>query len=297
MPSILSHPARRTTKTLFIGDSGTGKTGALASLATSGQKLRIIDLDNGLDILKNLLTDPASTYAKQLSSAKIDLSEAIQYVTLTETMRETQGRLIPAKATVWDRTVKLLSHWKDGEIDLGPVTSWGPDTTLVIDSLTMLSTAALNFIQAMNGHLGAYQTAAGRAGASNENRREIGMAQGLIESLLQMLYDDAVKCNVIVMSHIVYVDESGGVPTLPGENAVLRGYPSALGRALSPKIPRYFNNVIQAKTTGSGSATRHRIYTMPQGAVDLKSSAPTRVKAEYPLETGLAEFFTAVRGE
>lgn len=289
MPSITTHHSTNATKVLLQGDSGTGKTGALASLVGAGYTLRVIDLDNGLDVLRSYLTHPSSPYRK--ATAEMDLSERVQYVTLTETMRVIQGRLLPAKSTVWDRAVGLLNNWIDGGNKFGPVSSWGPDVVLVIDSLTMLSTAALNFVQATNGRLGAYQTSA----KSNENRRDIGMAQTMIESLLQLLYDSSIRCNVVMISHIVYVDEQTGVPQLPGEGSTIRGYPSALGRALSPRIPRYFNNVLQAKTTGTGTATRHRLYTMPQGTVDLKSSAPLQVKPEYDLGFGLAEFFKDVR--
>ena len=41
-----------------MGDSGTGKTEALCSLVLAGYKLRILDLDNGLDIVKSYLTEP-----------------------------------------------------------------------------------------------------------------------------------------------------------------------------------------------------------------------------------------------
>ena len=58
MPALSDHQSSQTTKMLFIGDSGSGKTGALASLAAAGYNLRILDVDNGVDILANLLRDP-----------------------------------------------------------------------------------------------------------------------------------------------------------------------------------------------------------------------------------------------
>lgn len=267
MPNILSHHASTTTKMLFIGDSGSGKTGALASLAKAGYNIRIMDLDNGLDVLKNLVRDPSGPYGPQAASR-------IDYETLTDPMKNLGGRLVPQKATVWSRAVSLLQKWGD----LGPITSWGPQDILVIDSLTMLAQAALNFILSMNAHLGI-----GRVEQS-----EWYQGQQLIEGLLQMLYDEGVKCNVIVNCHVVYIGE---------ENGPQRGYPASLGRALSPKIGRYFNTMLMARTIGSGSATKRKIVTNSTPLVELKTSAPLNVKPEYPLETGLAEFFLAVRGE
>lgn len=291
MAGITQHHSLNSTKLLLMGDSGTGKTGALASLVTAGYRLRIIDLDNGLDVLRDYLTNPKSRYVAELKAKSIDLDAAVRFVTITEQMKSIQGRLVPAKATVWSRLVALLDQWKepDSEVNLGPVRSWGSEDVLVLDSFTFLGIAAMNYVQAMNGRLGVTEV-------SNEWRREIGGAQRLLEGMLQTLYDSSIKCNVIVISHITYVDEESGVARIPGENAVPKGYPSALGRALSPRIPRYFNNVIQTKTSGSGNSTKHKLYTMPQGSVDLKSSSPLSVKPEYSIETGLAEFFAAVRG-
>ena len=49
------------------------------------------------------------------------------------------------------------------------------------------------------------------------------------------------KRNVIVISHVKYVDNPDGTR---------KGYPTAIGSALSPVIPRYFNSVALAQTRG-----------------------------------------------
>lgn len=271
MPALSKHQSNATTKLLFVGDSGGGKTGALASLSVAGYNLRIVDTDNGLDVLRNLLTDPQSPYVKADPSAV----DRVQYVTLTNPKKNINGKLIPSGATVWPRLAQLLAHWKDGEVDLGPITTWTPQEVLVIDTLTTVSTAALDFILSMNGRLG-----------QRPQLQDWGAGQDLVEQLLQMLYDDSVKCNVIVNCHITYIGE---------ENGPLRGYPNTLGKALPPKVGRYFNSILMTKTTGSGSAMRRKILTNTSGVVELKNTAPMRVKAEYPLESGLADYFMAVR--
>src|SRR4051812_44359341 len=101
MPPLANHQSAKTTKLLLMGDSGTGKTGALASLADAGFNLRILDFDNGIDALFNYLTDPKSKYSKE-SSARV------HYRTLTEQMRNVNGMLIPAKATVWREATSML---------------------------------------------------------------------------------------------------------------------------------------------------------------------------------------------
>jgi len=289
MPKLAgSHSSTTVTKALLIGDSSAGKTGALASLAAEGYKLRIIDLDNGLNILRNYLTNPNSMYYKKNPKA----IENVDYVTLADSMKAVNGLLIPTSAQAWVKAISMLSNWVDGDIKLGPITTWGPDCVLVIDSLSMLSTAALNFHLSMNNALGKLRT-------QNEGRRDVGVTQNMLRDLLQMLYNDAVKCNVIVISHITSITELGGKPE--DKNDFAQGYPSAIGRALSPHIPRWFNTVLIARTIGSGASAQHKIYTTTQSMAGMlvngKNANPLMVKEEYPLSTGLADFFKAVKGK
>ena len=296
MPTLSSHPSSSTLKMLLIGDSSSGKTGALASLAAAGYQLRIIDLDNGLDILRNYLTDPDSPYLKN----NPDIVQNVRYVTLTEKMKNMGGKIVPASATVWQKTIGLLADWTETDPEtkevfkLGPITTWTSNDILIIDSLSFLSTAALYFNLQMQGALLATRT-------QNEGRRDIGMAQNLLRDFLAMLFDSSVKCNVIVISHITFVDEKGGQPGIDENSTPGSGYPSAIGRALSPHIPRYFNSVLIARTIGAGTTAKHKIYTGGQfingQVVGAKTSAPLLVKAEYPLESGLADYFKAVKGQ
>lgn len=292
MPPLTSHHSAQTTKLLLIGDSGSGKTGALASLAAAGYNLRILDFDNGMDVLKDYLTNPASSYMKK--DPKV--ASRVHYVTLTDKMRTIQGKIFPMAAQAWSQGISLLEHWKEPQpwqpkdtppVDFGRLTDWGPQDVLVIDSFTMVSTAAMNFYLFMNGLLG--QTRGGY-----DYQRDIGGTQSLLRTLLEMLYDSNVKCNVVVTAHITFANELGQ-KSKEGEPLPMQGYPSAIGRALSPHIPRYFNSVLFAKTVGSGPGARHKIYTVSQGTVNVKSSAPLSVAPEYPLETGLADYFAALR--
>lgn len=298
MANITAHQSATTTKLLLIGHSGSGKTGALASLAAAGYKLRILDFDNGLDILRNYVTDPSSPYVK----ANPKVAENIDYVTCTDKMRNVAGNIMCAKAEAWQRATQMLVHWTyeekqaDGsvkKVDLGKITEWGADTILAVDSLSMAATAALNFHLQMNGKLGQART-------QNEARRDIGATQGHLRKMLELLYDDSIKCNTIVNSHITMVTESGLGPQSEefkeqGNGEAPKGFPSAIGRALSPIIPRFFNSVLFIDTAGSGASAKHRIYTRSQGAILVKTTAPLRVRPDYDIAQGLAEYFAAVR--
>jgi AAA domain len=252
MGSLSHHQSTSTTKLLLIGDSGAGKTGSLASLVEAGYKLRVLDLDNGLDILTNVI--------------RPDLLDQVKYQTITDSMRNVNGRLIAGRATVWQRVAKALESWKTETEDFGSITTWDRDTVLVVDSLSMLSTGAVNFVQSMNARLGQKMT-----------WDDIYGAQQLLETFAQTIYDDAVKCQVIVTAHPDFIKDQSGIE---------RGYPATVGNKLSPKFGRYFNNVLEVK--------RRQIWT-ESTAMEVKTSAPKAVRKNYPVETGLAEFFKAVQ--
>lgn len=266
---------------LLIGDSGTGKTGALMSLARAGYNLRIIDLDNGMDILAALARNETP-----------EVQSRIIYETVTEKMRSLNGKPsvdgIPKQFAI---AVGLMDHWKVPEIkdkdtgaiiqagyDLGRTSTWGPNDVLVIDSLTMMSRAAMNHALALNNRLN-----------QQAQQQDWGQAMGSIEDMLALLYSSSIRCNVIVISHITYV---GG-----DENGVGgKGYPNTLGQKLPPKVGRYFNSILLAKVKGSGAGARRLLVTQPEGMIDVKNPSPLNMPRELDLNTGLAEFFKIVRG-
>lgn len=266
MTSLANHQSTRTVKMLLIGDSGSGKTGALASLANAGYKLRIQDYDNGLDALVNFI--------------KPEFHANVEFVTLTDKLKSVNGLTVcdgPPNAYV--NGVQLLSNWKyksksSGEdIDFGPIFEWGEDVVLVIDSLTFQGKACLRYILSIANHFG------------NPQLQHWGEAMRKQEELLQILYSDAVKCHVIITSHIIMFER---------EDGIAMGYPSALGSKLPPIVPRYFNSVLQTKTIGQGASARREIRTSSQGMVELKNPAPMRVPPTLPLESGLATFFELI---
>ncbi len=113
-----------------------------------------------------------------------------------------------------------------------------------------------------------------------------------IEDLLGLLYSDTIKCNVLVLSHITFIEKEG--------NSGAAGYPSTLGSKLPPKVGRYFNTMLRCKTIGSGSAQKRVIRTVSEPGLELKNPAPSKVPAEIEFKGtsgGLAEFFKIVLGK
>lgn len=306
MPSILDDAASPA-KILLIGKSGAGKTGSMASLVASGYNLRIIDTDNGVKSLRSLLTDSHYKYAEIIKSRKIDLNDAVRYVPIQTSMKlrtvtnkvgdkvTTNTILAPDDARAWTRAVDLLDKWKEGGVDLGSIRNWGPQDVLVLDSFSTLAKCAYYFSQSLNARLGARDQ-------GRDYQRDVGEAQSQLTRLLELLYDSDISCNVIIISHITWVDESQGVASRPQEanqnDGIISspdGYPSAIGRALSPHMGKYFNDVFVSRSSGSGLSVSRTISTVPSDGVVAKNSV--YLDREYPVSTALAEIFAALRSQ
>jgi len=275
-------------KLINCGESGSGKTGALASLCAAGYNVRVLDLDNGVETLINILNDPSSKYPK-------DAISRLRWLTLTEPMRVIGGNIVPRQATVYQKAVEMLENWKGDfrfdpasgenvpcEDKLGTVYNWTERDVLVLDTLTSLGSGAVNFALQMQGKLGTNRT-------SIEAMRDAGSAQGMIEKFLQFMGDDHLKCNVIINTHLNWAKEDGKTPEL-GYEGMLYGFPSAFGKALNLKVGRGFNHMLLTRKVG----VEFRIYTKGVANVGVKSSAPLRVKESYPVQTGLADYIADV---
>lgn len=251
MPTLVDYKEKKPIKMLVMGDTGTAKTGALASLANAGYKLHILDYDNGLDILS--------------TTVKPENLKNVEYETLADKRKVVNGEVIPAfGAKAFARGLALLTEWANKYTSLEDV--------IVIDSLTFMSDAALEFVQAGAGHLG-----------KQPEIQEWGMAMSKIEDMLSILYSEDVQCNVIINSHIKYIqDESTGI---------MKAQINTLGTKLPPKVGRYFNHMILAQMQGS-----KRVFkTKATQIMGLKSPNPGKVQEVYDAETGLVEYFRDVK--
>ena len=268
MPTLEKHQSNEYTKLLCLGDSGSGKTGGLAPLVNAGYHLRILDMDNGLESLKQQVL--------RLCPEKI---ANVEYRTLRDKRKASpSGPIIDGSPKAFIEAIRMLDRWRyvDGgnEIDLGVPAEWGPDVILVIDSLTFLSDAAYDWREPL--------TPKGKEGKYDQ-RAVYKDAQDAIESVLALVTSEAFRTNVIVTSHVKYVDNPDGTK---------KGYPTAVGSALSPQIPRYFNTVALFQTKAGGKRTLHTAAT---AMIDLKNPKPFEMAKEYPIETGLADLFKVLR--
>ena len=140
----------------------------------------------------------------------------------------------------------------------------------MVDSLTFLSDAA-------------FAWAVGLSPSAKDPRQWYGTAQNAVENVLALLTSPNFKTNVIVTAHVKYIENPDGTK---------KGYPTSVGSALSPTIPRYFNSVALCQTKVGGKRT---IQTVATAMIDLKNPKPFEMAKEYDLTNGLGEFFGVLR--
>jgi hypothetical protein len=260
MPAASQHTSAEFTKLLFIGNSGAGKTGALTSLVAAGYKIRIIDLDSGLEALINHVREECP-----------DNLDNIEYQTFRDRIKMTaQGPRVKGSPTAYTSTLEALERWPDDGSD--PAT-WGKDYILVVDSLTNVGRAAFQWARAINP-------------TSKDPRQWYKVAQDLIEDLIANLTSDDFRTNVIVISHVDMGENASGQ---------LKGFVSSIGKALGPKLPRFFNTLILSETKGTGKNVKRELKTAPTALLDLKNPASMRMSDSYDISDGMIKIFKVLQ--
>lgn len=269
MPTLSHHQSNNFVKLLLIGDAKSGKTASLISLVKAGYKLRILDMDNLLDILVFLIKEQCP-----------DLIENVEARTLRDKRKMTaQGAIIQGAPKAFIDAIKMLEHWKytdasGTEIDLGHPSEWGPDCILIIDSLSRLCDACYDWREPL--------TPKGAKSGEADARATYGDAQDAIENLLATITSSYFETNVIVIAHGQYMDLPDGTTKI---------FPQGVGQKLSPKIPQYFPSYVRYRNNGG----KRTIQIKSDGMIDLANPNPKAMADTYPTETGLAEFFAVLR--
>ena len=200
-------------------------------------------------------------YARQ---AQLDLS-GVEYETFRDEYRSTSaGPLVKGQPKAFTNALQKMTEWSEIA---------DPMCIFVLDSLSAYGRAAMEWAKGMNP-------------TAKDPRQWYFSAQQAVESTIALLTGEGFKMNVILISHINYKEVTEGVT---------KGHVNAVGSALGPLIPRYFNTLLLAEVSGAGKNVKRKIKTLPTGVIDLKIPSP-QAEAEYPLETGLADIFKLLKG-
>src|SRR5204862_6393967 len=131
LPALDKLTASQVIKLLLIGDSGSGKTGSLASLVKAGYKVRLLDMDAGWESLAGAVN---ATCPDRIASVEVE-SFRDRY------RSSAAGPIIDGSPKAFISAIALLDKWSDGSSPR----SWGPEFVLVLDSLTFFSDAAFSW--------------------------------------------------------------------------------------------------------------------------------------------------------
>ncbi len=281
-------------KGLHVGYPGAGKTGCLASVMNTGRfKLRVLDFDGKFD--------PLRTYIKPEYHANVDIVTLKDMRRLGAKRMETVGRPV-----AFAKAMDLLNHWKyknaDGtETDLGKPSEWGGDTILLVDSLTNMGQAVMNWTLFCQDRV-----------VKGPRKADWGIAQHSQEAVVQAVMSrEAVGCHVVLTAHLKLIgppgdeedDEDkgpGGDPTAQEARQKLMkfvGYklfPSALGRALPPEIAKHCPFVIRHEVKIAAGRVKRVMQTVPNLDFDGVTAPLIGLPDELPIEDGLLRIFTAL---
>lgn len=275
-------------KILMVGYPGAGKTGSLVSLANAGLKLRILAYDK----VGNM--QPLFQYIDPDKLANVDIVLLEDKLRSGAKFMETVG--IP---TAFADGLKMMDQWKyetaDGTtVDLGCSKDWGPDTVVVVDSLTSMGEAAKRRAMVMLNKT-----------PLNSTQQMWGLAMQDQWAFCEKLLSSQNRFHVIVMAHLKMIspkDFAAGDSDLTKELkekiadiVPTRLYPSALGQQNPQWFGGLFGTVLLVEPEYKGTSVRRVIRSLPRPELDLK--LPTaKVGDKLDIKDGLLAVVTALTG-
>lgn len=215
----------------LMGPTGTGKTHAIGTLVDAGIEVFYIGMEPGLETLLGYYRDrglpiPANLHWSQMPVTKLGFGEMIESAKKVNSLSlESLAKLQDPDRVKHSKFVALLTTLNNfidertGE-SFGPVNEWDSSRAVVIDGLTGLSNAAMSLVI---------------GGKPVKSMADWGIAQDQVERLLRMLCDNC-PCWFVLIAHV----ERETDLVLGGVKLTV----STLGKALPPKIPSMFSDVI-----------------------------------------------------
>jgi hypothetical protein len=223
---------------LLMGPAGTGKTHSLGTFVDAGIDSFYIGLEPGLESLLGYWTDrglpvPPNLYYHYVEAPKASFAELMDSATKINTMTLDSLAKMPdpnrSKHNRFVGILQALNNFKDERTgkEFGAVNTWGADRCLAMDGMAGLARAAMSLVV---------------GGKAVSNQSDWGIAQSQVERLIHML-TDGCRCHFILIAHVERETDAvlGGIKLMV----------STLGKALAPKLPPMFSDVILAERKGS----------------------------------------------
>lgn len=223
---------------LLMGPAGTGKTHSIGTLVDQGLEVFYLALEPGLEALLGYYTDrglpiPDNLHWHMLKAPQASFMELLDNAQKINTLSlDSLAKMADPNRGKHNQFIELLKALNDFPDDrtgqrFGAVNSWTPSRVLVVDGMTGLNRAAMSLVI---------------GGKPVKSQSDWGIAQDQVEKLLRMLCD-ACACHLVVIAHVERETDMvlGGVKLMV----------ASLGKALAPKIPAMFSDVILAVRQGT----------------------------------------------
>lgn len=254
---------------LIEGPTGTGKTTSLATLAATGLEVFVLFTESGLESFVGAWTDnkkevPPNVHWHILRKPEVNFETLAASATKVNTLAlESLAKLSDPDRSKHNQFIELLRTLADFEDQrtgkkFGAVDTWGTGRVLVIDSLTGINPIALSLVV---------------GGKPVKSQSDWGIAQDQVEKLLRQLCDGC-RCHFVMTAHVERETDQvfGGVKLTV----------STLGRALAPKIPPMFSDVVLSYREG-----QNFLWSTDNAQADLKAR-------NLPIRSGLPQDFNQI---
>lgn len=225
------------TNVLLMGPSGTGKTYAIGTLVDEGVEVFYLALEAGMESLLGYWTDrglpippnlhwhrvaaPSSSFADMIQNAKnINMLNLDALAKMSDPNKSKHNQFVSL--------LEALNNFPDDRTGekYGAVNTWDQSRVLVVDGATGISQCAMALVV---------------GGKAVRNQSDWGIAQDQVEKLVRMLCDNCA-CHFVLLAHVERETDAvlGGVKLMV----------STLGKALAPKFPAMFSDVILTERSG-----------------------------------------------
>lgn len=223
---------------LLMGPAGTGKTYSLGTLADAGVEVFYLGLEPGLESLLAYWTDkgkevPPNVHWHTMEAPKASFSELMDSANKINTMQlDTLSKMQDPHRTKHNQFIKMLEALNDFPDDrtgdkFGCVDTWSCSRALVVDGMAGLARAAMALVV---------------GGKPVRNQADWGIAQDQVEKIVRM-WTDNCRCHFVLIAHVEREQDAilGGIKLMV----------STLGKALAPKLPPMFSDVILTERSGA----------------------------------------------
>lgn len=218
-------------KVMLEGDSGTGKTFAITTMIEEGITPFIIFTEPGVSTISRWLSEHPDVDPEKIHWAYVSMAsqswgdmEAMGRNINMMSFKVLSSLTDPNKGK-YDQFLNIYKLCHDFIDDrtgehFGDISTWGGDRCVFFDSLSGLSTMSMNLT------VGAKPT---------KGKPDWGVAMDNLERFVVKLCTD-LQCHMVLSAHLApEKDEVTGAISLMAQS---------LGNKLSPKLPRYFDDVI-----------------------------------------------------